>query len=82
MIGDVAMQHPIAWIVGDKCNIDSFGAIRRIGPLPIRNRGSIAAQHAEAMAVQMNWMRKGRVVRTVSRQLRPRCNVSRGSMPA
>ena len=55
MIGDVAMQHPIAWIVGDKCNIDRFFWCDQngIGPLPIRD-ADIAAQNAEAMAMQMD----------------------------
>ena len=64
MIGDVAMQHPIAWIVGDKCDIDRFFWCNKdgIGPLPVRDRGFIAAQNTEAMAMQMDWMPKGRVV--------------------
>src|SRR5260370_41471974 len=60
MIRDMAMQHPVAGIVGDEGNID--GLFRRqqhsVGPLTMRHRGPVAAQHAEAVAVEMNRMPK------------------------
>ena len=74
MVHDVAMQHPVAGIVGDEGDVHRF--LRRnedgVGPLSIGDRGTVALEHPEAVAVQVHRMHQAVSLRSSSMQLRPR----------
>src|SRR5260370_42254064 len=60
----MAMQHPVAGIVGDEGDIDGLFRWQEhsVGPLPMRHRRPVAAEHTEAMAVEMHRMPERRVI--------------------
>src|SRR5262245_10897443 len=64
MLQDVAMDHPVAGIVGDEGDFDVL--LRRnqyrVTPLPIGRCPAVARDDAEGMAMQMNRMVERSVV--------------------
>src|SRR5258707_10109865 len=58
VIRDMAMQHPVSGIVGDEGDIDDLSRPQQhgVGPLSMWNRRAVAAQHPEAVAVEMHRM--------------------------
>src|SRR6516225_1246322 len=56
VVGDVAMEHPVAGVVGYKRDFDRLARRHqhRIPPFPTWVRFAIAADYAEAMPVQMH----------------------------
>src|SRR5262249_24250539 len=64
MIGDMAVKHPVTWLIGNECNLGCFLGWHQdsVGPLPMRDLRSISAKNTEAVAVEMNRMPPCRVV--------------------
>ena len=64
MVHDVAMQHPIAGVIGDKGAFHDISGRQEdgVGPLAMRRQRPIAAEHPEAVAVQMHRMPPCRLI--------------------
>src|SRR3546814_2695884 len=64
VLEDVAVDHPVARVVGDERDLDAL--VRRhqhrVLPLAMAGRRPVAAQHPEGMAVQMDRVMPGGVV--------------------
>ena len=56
MVGDVAMEHPVAGVISDEGDFNGLARRHqhRIPPLPTRVGFAVAADDTEAVAVQMH----------------------------
>ncbi len=64
MFQDVAVKHPVAWIVRDERDLHTFLRTHQDGVLPLLVSGgpAVTAEHPETVAVQVDWMMPLRVV--------------------